>query len=127
MRDIILTILTNGSGAATVTSTEAVNGYVEKIRWVGSGFSATVDAVLTVTGTPEGVDETLLTLTDKDDDLTIYPRYAVQGDTGADLTLTTGSDAFRALVVGKLKVVVAAGGDSLTGSMHVYIDECDEN
>ncbi len=122
--DIILTGTTN-SGGVTITSTETVKGFLYKVKWVDGDLADAVTAVLSVVETPEGVDETLLTLSNPDAnaDKNYYPRDLVHDATGTALTGTAGGDRIKPLVVGKLKLVIAAGGDTKTGGCHVYIEE----
>ena len=126
IRDIIL-IGTTNSGGATITSTETVKGFLYKVKWVDGDLADAVTAVLSVVETPEGVDETLLTLSNPDAnaDKNYYPRDVVHSLAGAALTGTAGGDREMLLVVGKLKLVIASGGTTKTGGCHVYILEDD--
>ena len=124
IRDIIL-IGTTNSGGATITSTETVKGFLYKVKWVDGDLADAVTAVLSVVETPEGVDETLLTLSNPDAnaDKNYYPRDVVHKADGSALTGTAGGDRIKPLVVGKLKLVIASGGSAKTGGAHVYILE----
>lgn len=121
--DINLTGTTNGSGAKTITATQSVLGYLYKVIWVDGDLTDGVDAVLSSTETPEGVDVTLLTLTDANNDATYYPRDVVHNNAGGALTGTSGGDRTMPLVAGILELVIASGGDTKTGGAHVYILE----
>lgn len=125
--DIRLIGETNSSGAATITSTQAVKGFLYKVKWVDVDLVDAVTGVLSVIETPEGVDETLLTLSNPDAnaDKNYYPRDVVHSATGTALTGTAGGDRIEPLVVGKLKLVIASGGDTKTGGCVVYILEND--
>ncbi len=125
--DINLIGETNSSGVATITSTQTVKGFLYKVKWVDGDLVDAVTSILSVTETPEGVDETLLTLSNPNAnaDKNYYPRDVVHSATGSALTGTAGGDRIEPLVVGKLKLTIAAGGDSKTGGCVVYIREGD--
>ena len=123
--DIILIGETSSGGAKTITSEQAVHGFLYKVKWVDGDLVDAVTAVLSVTETPEGVDETLLTLSNPDAnaDKNYYPRDVVHDATGGALTGTSGGDRIMPFVSGKLKLVIASGGDAKTGGAHVYIKD----
>lgn len=123
IRDIRLVGTTSAGGALTVTSTEYVKGFLYNVEWIDGDFSDGVDAVLSVTETPEGVDKTLLTLTDANNDDTYYPRDIVHDLAGGALTGTAGGDREKLLINGKLKLVVADGGATKEGGCIAYILE----
>ena len=123
IRDIKLSGTTSAAGALTVTSSEYVRGFLYKVEWIDGDLADGVDPTLSVTNTPEGVDKTLLTLTDANDDDTYYPRDIVHGLDGAAKTGTAGGDCVMLLVVGNLKLVIADGGNAKTGGCVVYILE----
>ena len=108
------------SGALTVTGEDAVFGYLDAVDWIDGNFADGVDAVLSVTTTNTGVDVTLLTLTDANNDARYYPRALVHGETGSALTGTSGGDRTRMLLNGVPKLVVADGGDTTTGGCIIY-------
>jgi hypothetical protein len=91
------------------------------VEWVDTDFDAGVDAVLSVTNTPSGIDKTLLTLTNADAEAWHYPwALAVKNDGS-----TAATDFFVPQVVdGTLKLVVSAGGNVKTGKCLVYLQEC---
>ena len=124
IRDIKL-IGTTNSGGVTITSPESVKGYLYKVKWVDGDLVDAVTGALTVIETPEGVDETLLTLANPlgNADKNYYPRDIVHNLAGAALTGTAGGDREMLLVVGKLKLVIASGGTAKTGGCVAYILE----
>ncbi len=123
--DIILIGETNSSGAKTITSTQDVHGFLYKVKWVDGDLVDAVTGVLSVIETPEGVDEILLTLSNPDAnaDKNYYPRDVVHDATGGTLTGTAGGDRIEPFISGKLKLVIASGGDTKTGGAHVYIKD----
>jgi len=88
------------------------------VEWIDGDFADGVDAVLSVTNTLSGVDTTLLTLTNADNDKWYFPRVLVQGVTGTDLTAI-----YDMLVVdGTLKLTITNGGNGKTGGCVVYLE-----
>ena len=86
------------------------------VEWVDGTLDDGVDAVLSVTATPSGVDKTLLTLTNANDDAWYHPRGVEHDAAGAALTTRALS-----VVYGTLKLVVSAGGNVKTGACWVYL------
>jgi len=124
IRDIRL-IGETSSGGVTITSTEVVNGFLYKVKWVDGDLVDAVTGALSVVETPEGVDEPLLTLSNPNAnaDKNYYPRDVVHSATGSALTGTAGGDRIEPLVVGKLELVIASGGNGKIGGCVVYIRE----
>ena len=92
-------------------------GYLEAVDWIDGDLTDGVDAVLSVTNTPSGVDHTLLTLTNANADAMYYPRRVV--DTTAGAAAAGVYDRF--IVDGVLKLAVTSGGASKTGGCVVYV------
>ena len=117
MRVYNLTATTTALGAATAT---AVTGrglpqLLYAVEWIDGDLAAGVDAVLSVTDNGSGVDYTLLTLTNANDDKWYYPSTVEADTAGANRTTTT-----KMVVQGTLKLVIADGGDTKTGGAYVY-------
>lgn len=111
-----LTGTTNSSGALTVTANEVITGMIYAVKWIDGTFANSVGAVLSVTGTPESVDNTLLTLTAANDDAWYILREQAKSNTGAAV-----SGVFEMpIIAGKPKLVVSSGGDSKTGGAVIY-------
>jgi hypothetical protein len=113
--------ITNSSGAVTVTG-GPVSGRLIAVEWIDGDLADGVDAVLSVIGTSSGVDYTLLTLTNADNDAWYYPRRLVHDEAGVALTGTSGGDRAMAVILGTLKLVISSGGDSKTGGCVVYYE-----
>jgi hypothetical protein len=121
-------ITTSAGGAYTSTGTTdaTVSGLprgrgpllLYAVEWVDTDFDAGVDAVLSVTDTPTGIDKTLLTLTNADAEATYYPQVLTSTNAGAATTFYTDQ-----IVHGTLKLVIAAGGATKTGICVVYLRE----
>jgi hypothetical protein len=115
---------TDGSGDLTIygknATTEAAspqidNALIFAVEWIDGDLADGVDAVLSVVNTPSGVDHTLLTLTNANDDAWYYPRDATHDNTG---TVNTGLE--YPILQGKLKLVISSGGATKTGGCIVY-------
>lgn len=120
--DIYLIGDTDASENMTLTSTQDVIGFLEKIEWVDGDFSDGVDGVLSVVETASGVDKTIFTFTDVNVDAEYYPRTLIHGLDKTALTGTAGGDRTKVLVAGKLKLTVTSGGVSkVGGGCIVYI------
>lgn len=120
MRVRQFTIITDSDGDYTGTLALGSDApfLLYKLKWVDGDLADGVDAVLSLTDAAGGVDETLLTLTNADNDAVYYPQVLVS-DT-ADMTAAT--DFFTPLAVeGTLKLVVANGGDTKSGKCVVYL------
>jgi hypothetical protein len=123
--EIILEATTDTNGDATVVSTRAVFGKLYAVEWVDGSFANGVDPTLTAIRTPTGVNQTLLTLSNANDDAWYYPRTQVHDLTGAVLTYdSTEAVSDPPLINGVLQLVVANGGNTQTGSMIVYVESC---
>lgn len=111
-------LTTNGSGDAT-GYTPVVSGRVLGVRYAKTDFANGVNFTITA----EATGEAILTLTDQNASGTFYPRSQVHGPTGTGLTLDGTRTASEPVVVAndRVKVVVAAGGDTKTGTVHVLI------
>lgn len=120
--DVQLTGTTDESGDLTVNGDLPVMGVLYAVEWIDGSFDDGVDAVITVQNTPSGVAQTLLTLTDANDDKWYFPRVAVHSNAGADLTYDgTYVIPTMSIVVGTPRMVVAQGGDTKTGGCVLWI------
>lgn len=115
--DIHLAITTDASGDATVTSATPVMGRVVAVEWTDGDLADGVDAVLYSIGSGRP-DQTLLTLTNANDDDIYYPRVIAASPTGGDVT----GEYVSPIATGYLRVVVSSGGATKSGAMRVYIE-----
>ena len=121
-------ITTDGSGDYTSSITTAPQSDVMKdgmgpkllyaVEWVDGTLADGNDAVLSQTDTMSGVDKTLLTLTNANDDAWYYPRVLEDDNAGADVTTYA-----MQVITGTLKLVVSSGGATATGACWVYLLE----
>ena len=74
MKIVELTGTTDGAGALTVTASNFVNGYLEKIEYDWVDAAATTDLAITSVGS-SGVSQAVLTVTNQAQaDTVYYPR-----------------------------------------------------
>lgn len=115
---LTIPLTTNSSGAVTAYS-DVVTGRVLAIVYAKTDFADGVD--FTITG--EKHAQAILALTDQNAAGIWYPRQQVHGATGTGLTL----DGTRLLVEpvllvnDRVKVVIAQGGDTKTGTIYALI------
>jgi len=110
----------DSDGALTVAATTPVFGYLEAVEWIDGDFANGVDAVISAYNTGSAVDNTLLTLTNADDDAMYYPRALVHSEAGAALTGSSGGDRALPMINGVPRLVVSSGGDKKTGGCILY-------
>lgn len=110
----------DSDGGLTVTGPTAIHGHLEAVEWIDGDFANGVDAVISIYNTNSGVDNTLLTLTNADNDAWYYPRALVHSEAGAALTGTSGGDRAPEMMNGLPKLVVSSGGDTKTGGCILY-------
>jgi hypothetical protein len=119
---IKLTGTTATGGAATITSDLMISGAtLVRVEWIDGDLADGVDAVLSVTNTPSGVDHTLLTLTNADNDANYFPVVEACDNAGAAVTFDGTNEIYVPIVFwGKLKLAITSGGDAKTGGAVVY-------
>lgn len=122
-RDVKLTVTTDESGDGTATHPNVIGGTLYAIYYQrGTLDNSTTDVTISVTGTPEGDDKTLLTLTNVTASGWYYPRFQACDNVGSAIS----GEYDEVLVVGKPKVVVAQGGATTpsssvkTGSVYLF-------
>lgn len=114
---IYIPVTTDSGGAASETKATDVNGFIYAIDLkLGTLASGAADVTVSVTNTPDGVDRTLLTLTNVAANARYFPRELEDDNAGADAT-----NRLMNLAVGRLKVVVAQGGNTKSGAVTVYV------
>lgn len=112
---------TDASGDLTVTATIPSFGLLHAVEWKDGDLTDGVDAVLSVTETHSGVDYTLLTLTNANNDAWYYPLAAAHDNAGAGVTYDGTNEIYVPMAIaGKLKLVISSGGDSKSGGAVVY-------
>jgi|GEM_PF-6937275 len=119
LKDIRLIGTTSAGGAVNIDGEAHVLGILEAVQWVDGSFDNGVDAVLSVIQ-PDGTAQTLLTLTDANDDAWLYPRVPVNDPTGAALDDADGANLTKPLLVGKPRLAITSGGNAKTGGCILY-------
>lgn len=107
-----ITLTTDGAGACTAYSS-AVTGRVLAVIVTIGALAATAD----ITITSETTGQPILTLTNVAANAVKYPRSLVQDAVGADTTLREPV----AVVNERVKIVVAQGGATVTGTVTLVI------
>lgn len=126
MRVVDLTGTTDGSGDAVITSGQAFYGFLAAVEWVDGDLANNNTAVLTCTGSPSGVAQTLHTQVagEGDDDAWYYPRVQVHDLSAVALTInSTQPYPGYPVVNGRLTLTIADGGAAKTGGAIVYVKE----
>ena len=118
----VVAVTTNADGDATAYS-GTVTGRILQVRYIkaGSGnFSDGVDFTITA----EATGETIWTESDVNASATRAPRQATHSTAGA-AALYAGSGAavndHIALANDRVKIVIASGGATTTGTFHVLV------
>ena len=106
---------TDANGDLVVTAPRSLFGWLIAVQWIDGDLADGVDAVLSATRTPSGVDATLLTLTDANADAWYYPTVVEHDAAGAAQTTRT----FQ-IIEGTLQLTVSSGGVTKTGGCIVY-------
>lgn len=110
----VVTVTTDASGAAT-SYTPVVTGRVLAVVYAKTDFADGVDFTITA----EATGQSLWTDTNINASETVYPVAAANlGGTGAASTLT---ELPIAVAKDRIKIVVASGGDTKTGTFHVVV------
>lgn len=118
MKIVELTGTANGSGAATLTNSQRVNGYVEKIVMDYVDGDTGADLVLTC---EDVVSENILTKANLGtSDAVFYPRTL--GNSSADGAAFTDV-GFKIFASGTFKAVIASGGDTTTFRFLIYLSD----
>lgn len=118
--DLVLTGTTNGSGVLTLDGPTAVAGRLIAVEWIDGSLADGVDAVISCVNTSSGVNQTLLTLTNANDDAWYYPRALVHDATGTALTGTAGGDREMLIMNGTPRLAITSGGNAKTGGCILY-------
>lgn len=119
IQTVTVPLTTIADGSATAYSA-VVQGFVEMVRvTLGTLDTGAVDIVLTdeLTGAP------IVTLTNATDGLTVRPRGATHDVAGAAYLYAAGGVAVadKIAVNGRIKAVVAQGGNTHAGSVAIMV------
>lgn len=118
-RRLTLVVTTDSAGDG-VGYADVDYGLLSQIRYVKNDFANGVDFAITVEGTGEG----LWTQNDVNVSTTKAPRQATHGVDGAAAVFASGGSPVNdkiAIAQDRIKVVVAQGGDTKTGTFHFVL------
>lgn len=121
IRKFIVPATTNGSGAATVY-TPFFSGYVESVQYVKTDFADGVDFTITA----EATGANIWTDTNVNASETVNPAQATHSTAGVAALYASGGLAVNdriALGRDRVKIVVAQGGDTKSGSFVVTVSD----
>jgi hypothetical protein len=113
---VAVTVTTIADGSATAFS-PTVSGQLSQIRYVKNNFTDGVDFTIT----SEATGETLWAQNDVNASATVAPRQATHSTAGAASLFAAGGTALTdkiALANDRLKIVIASGGDTKSGTFH---------
>jgi hypothetical protein len=112
---IRIDLTTAADGTKTVTDNRIVNGLLHAVQLVDGDLADGVD--LTLTCETGDLSIPLLTNANFNTDKVVYPRVLQHlGSDGSDLTTHT-----EPIVAGRIKAVLAQGGDTKTGAVICFI------
>lgn len=112
-------VTTAADGSATAYTEGAVNGRVLQVRYVKADFADGVDFTIT----SEATGETILAESDVNASATRAPRQATHSTAGIAAESGTGFavNDHIAIANDRIKIVVASGGNTKTGTFHFLI------
>jgi hypothetical protein len=116
-----VTVTTAADGSATAY-TDQVNGLLSQVRYVKPGAASYTDGV-DFTITSEDTGETLWAENDVNASTTRAPRQATHSTAGAAALYAAAGAAVLDLIAvsGRIKIVLASGGDTKSGTFYFTI------
>lgn len=120
VRRFTVPVTTNSSGAAEAYS-PAIYGHVESIRYVKTDYADTVDFTISA----ETTGETIWAEENVTASATRHPRAATHATDGsAAVYASAGEPVAGKIALGgdRIKIVLASGGDTKTGTFHITVD-----
>lgn len=120
MRRYKVTVTTASDGSATAY-TPRLAGELHSIHYVKTDFANGVDFTIT----SEATGETLWAESDVNASAVRYPRAATHSTAGVAALFAAGGTAVQdrvALANDRVKIVIASGGATKTGTFHVLVD-----
>lgn len=116
----VVAVTTAADGTATAYS-QVLTGKLSQIRYVKTDFDAGVDFTITA----EATGETLWAESDVNASTTRAPRQPIHGTNGVAALYAAGGLAVNdkiALATDRIKIVIAQGGDTKTGTFHIVME-----
>lgn len=121
LRRFEVDVVTDSGGDAEVYS-HHFSGKIVSIRYVKNDFANGVDFVITSANR----GETIWSEENVNASATRYPRAPTHGSTGAAAAYASGGEAVNTKIAfdqDQAKIVVAAGGDTKSGTFHITVDD----
>lgn len=116
----VVTVTTASDGTATAYSGRTFRGRIVAIRYSKTDFANGVDFTITT----EGSGQTIWTQSDVNASVTKYPGTTMHTTAGADAT-HNGTHVIVtpvAVINERIKIQVAQGGDTKTGTFQLVVD-----
>jgi hypothetical protein len=116
----IVTVTTAADGSATAYS-PVLTGKLSQIRYVKNDFANGVDFAITA----EATGESLWAQSDVNASASVAPRQATHSVAGVAALYAAGGAAVLdkiALATDRIKVVIAQGGDTKSGTFHFVME-----
>lgn len=116
----VVTVTTEADETATAYS-ETLTGKLSQIRYVKTDFPDGVDFTITA----EATGETLWAQSDVNASVTVAPRQATHTTAGVAAAYASGGSGVLdkiGLANDRVKIVIAAGGDTKTGTFHIILE-----
>lgn len=116
----VVQVTTNSSGAATAYS-PVVTGNLSAIHYIKTDFANGVDFAITA----EATGESLWAQDNVNASATVAPRQPTHTQAGAAALYAAGGSPVLApigLANDRIKIVIASGGDTKTGTFHLVLE-----
>lgn len=118
-RRLAVPVTTDASGDATAYSDQIEYGLLSQIRYVKSDFADGVDFTITA----EATGETLWAQNDVNASATVAPRQATHTTAGVAAVYAAADGVLDKIAIAndRVKIVVASGGDTKTGTFYIVL------
>lgn len=121
IRKYSIPLTTNSSGAVTAYS-GYISGYILAVQYVKTDFADGVDFTITA----DEAGESILSLTDQNSATIVRPRAATHSTAGVAAVYAAAGTAVNdhiAIARDRVKVVIAQGGNTKSGTIKVTVDD----
>lgn len=118
---LTVAVTTAADGSATAYTDGPVTGKISQVRYAKTDFADGVDFTIT----SEATSETIWAESDVNASATRAPRQATHSTAGVAALYAGGGSAVLAPIAvanDRIKIVIAAGGDTKTGTFHVMVE-----
>lgn len=121
LRRFVVSVTTAADGSATAYS-PYLSGYIHEMHYIKTDFADGVDFTITA----EATGETIWTQSDVNSAAVKAPRQATHSTAGVAALYASGGTAVADRIVlgrDRIKIVIASGGDTKTGTFHIVVDD----